>query len=88
MSWVNEFFSASRYHENCRTFQDRLVNSEDRLWFRDVLRDKLSSAFEVDVDNVLSNDFLIYGDFMVPNVDVKVYAEVTDYDKVCSLLSD
>ena len=71
-----------RYHENCRTLQDRLVNSEDRVWFEDVLQEKLRSAFEVDFEDVVKNDILIYGDFMEQNADVKVYEEVTDYQKV------
>lgn len=71
-----------RFHENCRTFQDRLVNSEDREWFQDVLREKLTTAFESKIEDILTNDILIYGDFMVPNADMKVYAEVTDYTKV------
>ena len=71
-----------RYHENCRTFQDRLVNSEDREWFQNVLHEKLTSAFDVKVDDVLTHDILIYGDFMVPNADVKIYSEVTDFPKV------
>ena len=66
--------------------QDRLVNNEDRQWFQDVLREKIKTAFEVKFEDVLSNDILIYGDFMVPNADIKVYAEVTDYEKVISII--
>ncbi|EDO42620.1 predicted protein, partial [Nematostella vectensis] len=32
------------YHENCRVFQDRLVNDEDRLWFNDLMKVKTSSV--------------------------------------------
>ena len=41
----------------------------------------MKSAFEVNFEDVVTNKILIYGDFMVPNVDVKLYAEVTDYEK-------
>ena len=58
------------------------MNSEDREWFQNVLNEKLESAFEVSVEDVLTNDILIYGDFMVPSADVKVYWEVTDFAKV------
>jgi len=76
------------YHENCRTFQDRLVNSEDREWFQNVLHEKLTSAFDVKVDDVLTHDILIYGDFMVPNADVKIYSEVTDFPKLKTVLEE
>eukprot|EP00794_Sanderia_malayensis_P012733 gene12733-14038_t len=74
------------YHENCRTLQDRLVNAEDCQWFQNVLREKIKTSFDVDFESVVPSDILIYGDFMVPNADVKVYAEVTDYDKMHSTL--
>ena len=82
MARFNIYFSHRRYHENCRTFQDRLVNSEDCEWFHNVLNEKLETAFDVDVTDVLTNDILIYGDFMVPSADVKMYSEVTDFAKV------
>lgn len=69
------------YHECCRVFQDRLVNNEDRSWFETMVRSKMSD-FSVDPKEVLSNDSILYGDFMNPNADPKIYEEINDISKV------
>lgn len=70
------------YHENCRVFQDRLVNDEDRKWFVDLIRDKMASGFEVSMGDVVKDSTMIYGDFMVPSAENKVYNEVAEFNKV------
>ena len=70
------------YHENCRVFQDRLVNDEDRKWFVDLIRDKMASGFEMAMDDVVKDSTMIYGDFMVPSAENKIYGEVPSFDKV------
>lgn len=70
------------YHENCRVFQDRLVNDEDRKWFVDLIRDKMASGFESSLNDVVKDSTLIYGDFMVPSAENKIYAEVASFEKV------
>ena len=69
------------YHECCRVFQDRLVNNEDRSWFENLLQSKISE-FGIETNDVLSNDCLLYGDFMNPNADPRIYEEITDILKV------
>ena len=70
------------YHENCRVFQDRLVNDEDRKWFVDLIRDKMASGFEMVMSDVVKDSTMIYGDFMVPSAENKIYGEVPSFDKV------
>jgi dynein heavy chain len=70
------------YHENCRVFQDRLVNEEDTKWFDDLMKDKLSAGFQSSMEEVVKESPMIYGDFMLPNAETKVYNEITDYSKV------
>ena len=70
------------YHENCRVFQDRLVNEEDGKWFTDLMEEKMSKGFQISMEEVVKESPMIYGDFMLPNADVKVYNEITDYNKV------
>lgn len=70
------------YHENCRVFQDRLVNDEDRKWFVDLIRDKMASGFEISMGDVVKDSTMIYGDFMVPSAENKVYNEVAEFNKV------
>ena len=69
-------------HECGRIFEDRLVSTEDREWFRQLLRSRLSDEFKSNPDEILGDGTLLYGDFMTPNADVKVYDEITDYEKV------
>ena len=71
------------YHESCRIFQDRLVNAEDREWFEELMRGKMKSEFGAKPEEVLPNDTILYGDFMVANVDNKQYAFIEDHSKVC-----
>ena len=70
------------FHENCRVFQDRLVNDEDRKWFINLMTEKMTSGFDVIYEDVVDKVPLVYGDFMIPNSENKIYAEVTDYSKV------
>ena len=63
-------------------FEDRLVNNEDRQWFQQLLKSQLSVEFKSNPDEILREGTLLYGDFMTPNADVKIYEEITDYEKV------
>ncbi len=74
------------FHENCRVFQDRLVNDEDRKWFISLMREKMTTGFDVVYEDVVDKIPLVYGDFMIPNAENKIYAEVTDYSKVSGKL--
>lgn len=76
------------YHENCRVFQDRLVNDEDRKWFVDLIRDKMASGFETSMDDVVKDSTMIYGDFMVPSAENKIYAEVPDFHKMVKIMEE
>ena len=71
------------FHECCRIFQDRLVSSEDRQWFEQKLRAKMAD-FGVKDKKILGKGPLLYGDFMIPNVENKVYEEIVDKQKVCA----
>lgn len=71
------------YHESCRVFQDRLVNDDDRVWFDHLLRDQMKSKFNLEYAQVITtNEPVIFCDFLIPNADPKVYAEVTDFKHV------
>lgn len=76
-------FNVFRYHENCRIFQDRLVDDADRNWFKMLLEEKLVNDFQVKFSDVVTRVPLFYGDFMLPSAEVKVYNEITDESKVC-----
>ena len=64
------------YHENCRVFQDRLINDEDRDWFRALLAERMKADFNINFDNVVQEPVL-YGDFVAHSAD-KSYQELDD----------
>ncbi|XP_030840434.1 dynein heavy chain 1, axonemal isoform X1 [Strongylocentrotus purpuratus] len=76
------------HHENCRVFQDRLVNSQDREWFSGYLEEKITKDFGCKMDEVNPRQPMLYGDFMIANVDNKVYAEVTDQEKMVNVMEE
>ena len=67
-------------------FEDRLVSTEDRAWFQKLLQTCMSKHFELDSSQVLGTGPLLYGDFMMANTDNKIYEEITDLDKVRTML--
>lgn len=73
------------YHESCRVFQDRLINTEDRAWFDSLLQEKMQKNFNLDYKDVITNDPVIFCDFMIPNADPKIYAEIDDFNHVSQL---
>lgn len=70
------------YHECCRVYQDRLVNDADRIWFDELLRHKITTNFKQDPNAVIGDKTLLYGDFIDPSTDVKVYIHFTDMEQV------
>lgn len=67
-------------------FEDRLVSVEDREWFQKLLHKRMSLDFQLDSTEVLGTTPVLYGDFMVANTDNKMYEEITDIAKVCSMV--
>ena len=86
-------------HENLRVFQDRMVNNEDREWFRDLIDKTAREKLGVGWDEVVALpeatrppeeadnedwvppprvDRLIYGDYMIPGAEPRVYQRVKD----------
>lgn len=59
-------------HENKRVFEDRLINDEDHQWFVSLMRTQLGKHFNMEWERVVTNERLIYGDYMIPGADPKV----------------
>lgn len=70
------------YHESCRVFQDRLVNDEDRTWFENLLGQKLESDFSLKMEEVITQQPFLYGDFLSTSVDSRPYVYIEDHEKV------
>nr|XP_046240546.1 dynein axonemal heavy chain 1 [Scatophagus argus] len=75
------------YHENCRVFQDRLVCAEDRDWFNRLLKDCIQE-FDCTFEEVVPCQPVLYGDFMIPGADHKVYTTIQDKEKLVKVMEE
>lgn len=76
------------YHENCRVFQDRLINDQDRLWFTNLFKERMKNDFDLEYENVVPHEPVIYGDFMFPSADPRIYAEIDDFKAIKKVIED
>ncbi|XP_029005758.1 dynein axonemal heavy chain 1 [Betta splendens] len=75
------------YHESCRIFQDRLVCTEDRDWFCKLLKECVEE-FNCSFEEVVSCQPVLYGDFMIPGADHKVYTLIGDKEKLMKVMEE
>ncbi|XP_056267415.1 dynein axonemal heavy chain 1 [Pseudoliparis swirei] len=73
------------YHESCRVFQDRLVCAEDRDWFSGLLKDCIQE-FDCSFEEAVTCQPVLYGDFMIPGADPKVYTLIEDKEKLVKVM--
>lgn len=76
------------YHESLRVFSDRLVNDDDRTWFSDQLKGQMKSKFNTAFEDVVQQEPVLYGDFMVANVDNRPYQEIEDHAKMVKVVEE
>jgi dynein heavy chain, axonemal len=70
-------------HECSRVFEDRLTNSEDHSWFRGRQGELLAKHFGgLGYTDVVTAPRNIFGDFVVPGADPRVYAPITDMGRL------
>ena len=62
-------------HECKRVFYDRLTNNGDKDWFEGKLKVFLTEKFDMSWSEVIGEERLIYGDYMVPGADPKYVGE-------------
>jgi dynein heavy chain len=75
-------------HESNRVFADRLTCEEDHEWFKNLTKKQVEETFRLDWCQVVPTEQLVYGDFMNPNSDSRIYDEVSDFDKMKSIIED
>uniref|UniRef100_A0A182JL82 AAA+ ATPase domain-containing protein n=1 Tax=Anopheles atroparvus TaxID=41427 RepID=A0A182JL82_ANOAO len=76
------------YHEALRIFYDRLINDEDKAYFKQLLQDCCERYFETTVvqpeETVLFGDFLVFGQA----AEDRVYEEIKEMKKLKTVLAD
>lgn len=78
------------YHESLRVFQDRLVNDDDKNYFKNMLNEICQKHFPTYYPIVKPNETVIFGDFMLfgQPKENRIYEEIKDIDKLKSILVD
>lgn len=61
--------------------------AEDRDWFNGLLKDCIQE-FDCSFEEVVPCQPVLYGDFMIPGADRKVYTLIEDKDKVSGANQD
>ena len=76
-------------HECRRVFQDRMVNDADRAWFDAKLAEQCAGTIGVEWDGLLpESGRCLFGDYMVPGADPRVYEEVRDMDALVPTIEE
>jgi dynein heavy chain, axonemal len=66
------------YHESMRVFHDRLINDEDREYFKNLLVEEFQK-YELQKEEVINMDRIIYGDFFQGrDLDIRPYHQTPD----------
>uniref|UniRef100_A0A672TR52 Dynein axonemal heavy chain 3 n=1 Tax=Strigops habroptila TaxID=2489341 RepID=A0A672TR52_STRHB len=73
-------------HEVYRVFYDRLVDDEDRKVFFQMVQETTTNSFKQDFNKVFVGDILFFGDYSDLDTDVKVYDEITDLEKLTTVI--
>ena len=75
-------------HEVKRIFGDRLTCPEDHQWLKDILKSKVENDFKMEWETVVPRERLIFGDFMFPDVENKIYEEIDSIDKLKTIVEE
>ncbi|XP_014239722.1 dynein heavy chain 1, axonemal-like isoform X2 [Cimex lectularius] len=73
-------------HECTRVFSDRLINNEDKQWFKKKIRHEIDEAFQMDYNFLTTHDPILFGDFM-SFLDTSNYVQITDFEKLSSVMN-
>ncbi|CAB3221174.1 unnamed protein product [Arctia plantaginis] len=74
------------YHEHQRVYQDRLVNDEDRQWFKNLLHKKIRTDFGKNPNDIVGGRLMLFGDFMDIGAEDRKYIEITDREELDDVL--
>lgn len=76
------------YHESMRVFHDRLINDEDKAYFKNLMKETCMTYFNAPIVN--DTELVIFGDFMLFGQarEDRIYEEIKDYEKLRTILFD
>jgi dynein heavy chain len=83
-------FSRLWLHEASRVFCDRLINSDDKMWYQTLTSGlmKQKMRYDGDIEALFNESPPIFTDCLRPGVDVRVYEECADLARLAKLMDD
>ncbi|KAJ3368393.1 Dynein heavy chain 1, axonemal [Kappamyces sp. JEL0680] len=75
-------------HECMRVFQDRLIDSTDKSWFKKLLMTSMQDKLHVAWEEVVTVEPLFYGDYLTPGAEARAYSEVKDLRRLVKLVEE
>ncbi|KAI9209204.1 dynein heavy chain and region D6 of dynein motor-domain-containing protein, partial [Polychytrium aggregatum] len=75
-------------HECQRVFQDRLVEQNDKTWFMNLVKGTMNDKLNMSWKEVVTIEPLLYGDYMTPGADPKIYVEIKDMRKLVKVVEE
>jgi len=86
-----DVFTRLWIHECSRVFNDRLINEEDRSFFKELVADLIKSKFKVNwkpEDIFSGKNQIIFSMVLRLDSEDKLYEEITDKNKLFKMLED
>ena len=74
-------------HECSRVFSDRFINDDDRSWFNNMIVAQVKEQFDMEYTELVPGR-LLFGDYLVPGADPKLYQHVVDIDKLVKTMEE
>ncbi len=68
-------------HECNRVFSDRFINDDDRTWFNNLIVTQVKENFDMEYSDLVEGR-LLFGDYIIPGADPKLYQLVRDIPKL------
>ncbi|KAJ3073482.1 Dynein heavy chain 1, axonemal [Podochytrium sp. JEL0797] len=75
-------------HECMRVFQDRLVDNIDKTWFSELIKGTILDKLQLGWQEVVTNEPIVYGDYLTPGADPKIYTEIKDIRKLVKIAEE
>ena len=78
--WINE---------SLRVFYDRLINEEDRTWFKDLIIELTQRNFRMSfkAEEIFETEKIMFGDVLKLDAPVKLYEEIKEKSKLLKVLN-
>ncbi|VDO09331.1 unnamed protein product [Rodentolepis nana] len=71
------------YHESCRVYQDRLVDDNDKNWFKNLCIKTLEEKFNGKFEEIVPSEPLLYGDLLSNDIsENRKYIEMIDHNQI------